>query len=150
MVTENKFEDEKAKNNSLIKMFVALADATRGDGYLSFANLQTRPFMKYWKYFAICKYLEDEDDFETIFCGTELVNRLGSDQTGTKVKGKNYALTADKIFNIQKQALTEIKAIYLSGDLKHKNRDYTKWVQVKMGIKFDNAVRGTVTLLIIE
>ena len=33
MVTENKFEDEKAKNNSLIKMFVALADATRGDGY---------------------------------------------------------------------------------------------------------------------
>jgi hypothetical protein len=50
-----------------IKSFVELVDATADDEYITFPQLQTHIFMKFWLNLIICRFVKDQDDFRIIF-----------------------------------------------------------------------------------
>ena len=50
-----------------IKSFVELVNAIADNEYITFPQLQTHPFMKFWSNLIICRFVKDQGNFRIIF-----------------------------------------------------------------------------------
>ena len=118
-------DSQEAKDQPVIVAFVQLVRTTVGDGVLDFSHLQTRPFMPFWKSFSIVEYLQDEDDFRSLMCGSELANAYGRDQTGKRISELEFGEIEDEMRQLHFDALKG-ELVYASCTFGFQKRDYKK------------------------
>lgn len=137
-----------AETYPLIKEFVDLVDNTADDGVLDFAELQTPPFIKFWKNLIIMRYLEESDDFVSILCGSEAVHGFGNEITGQML---TEIIPHDDARRMIKQqhldALNGRKRIFWSGKLDWNHKQCSTWYQVKMPLQRQGNVNETLTCI---
>lgn len=142
-------DSQEAKDQPVIVEFVQLVRTTVGDGVLDFSHLQTRPFMPFWKSFSIVEYLQNEDDFRSLMCGSELANAYGRDQTGKRISELEFGEIEDEMRQLHFDALKG-ELVYASCTFGFQKRDYKKWHQVKMRITHNGRANETVAVLAFE
>jgi hypothetical protein len=125
----------KAREHHLIKAFTALVDETVGDGILSFDDLKSRPFLKFWKHLFIYRFDEQADDFRVILYGTHIVTMYGNDWTGKLMSemGMNEAYADIRALNMR--IINGERRVYASGNFFWQNREERIWHQVKMPLQ---------------
>jgi hypothetical protein len=139
-----------AQNHPLIQEFVALVNATAPDGVLSFADSQTRPFMKYWPNIIISEYLKSEDDFLCRFLGTALVENYGADHTGKLMSERGTKEVQEFLMQLNLDALKGEGPIYASGNVFWDSKAHKKWHQVRMGLKYGKTIDATLGFVVFE
>ena len=145
-----KKDSVQAEQDPLIKEFVDLVADTVGDGFLSFSDTQSRPFMKFWPRLTISKYLKDSNEFNCVFFGTMLVSTFGKDLTKTTIKDRDWGQSESFFRQFHEDAFTKRKPVFITSSLHFVNKNYQLMHQVKMPIKFGPDVDGTAGIIIFE
>ncbi len=146
MIIQN---SKEAREHPVIKEFVQLVRETVGDGVIDFSHLQAYPFMKFWPNFSLVEYLENEDDFRSIMCGSALADAFGRDQTGKKISELEFGEIKDGMRQLHFDAL-QGEIVYASCTFAFQNREHRKWHQVKMQMTHSGRTNETVAVIVFE
>ncbi|MFQ5764621.1 MAG: hypothetical protein ACE5GT_06810 [Rhodospirillales bacterium] len=145
------FDSKVAEEHPLIRGFVRLVEKTASDGLISFTDLETEPFMKFWRNLTIFEYLDDENEFISRFCGTQVTEFFGRDQTGKRLKELGFGEKEDTdIRQMHLDALNGKKPVYVSSSFFYQDREYKKWHQVKMPLKRGDSVKETLGCVVFQ
>jgi len=139
-----------AQNHPLIQEFIALVNATAAVGDLSFADSQSRPFMKFWPNIIISEYLESENDFRCRFLGTKLVDNYGGDHTGKLISERGTEEVQQFLMQLNLDALKGEGPIYASGNVFWESKTHKIWHQVRLGLKYGKTIDATLGFVIFE
>ena len=128
-------DDRQAKNHPLIAEFVQLVDQTASDGVPCFADIETYPFMKFWRNFIIHRYEEDVEDFRTIFYGSHIVEIYQRDCTGLLISEMGFGEAEGMIRKMNKKVLDTKERLFSTNSLFWKGQNHKVWHQVKMPLR---------------
>ena len=143
-------EDRGAETNEKIREFVDLVKATTDGRILTFAQVESRPFMKFWQNFIICRYVEEKDDFLVIFFGTDLERHFGRDSTGKFIRERKFDQSGQSLRDAHMDAMKSSELSYGAGDLKEESRDFKIWHQVKMALKRGDVINETLSFIVFD
>lgn len=142
---------EKAESDHLISEFVSLVDVTSTDGIISFADLTTQPFMKFWSNLTIYDYEADKNDLRVIFCGTRLVKISGFEWTGKLISELDISdQDTENIIKTNSEVLSKKTRNFVSGNIFWEKSDYKNWHQVKMPLRRKSDINEVLCLWSIE
>ena len=143
-------DSQAAKEHPLIKEFVDLVDETAKDGVLSFADLTTSPFMKFWRYLVIYEFEPELTDFRVRYWGSHPVTITGNDWTGKLLSEMGYMDSTEEIHVLNMEALEKRKRIFASGNLHWQSREHIDWNQVKMPLCRGESINEVLLCLVFE
>ena len=142
---------EKAENDHLINEFISLVDGTTTDGIISFANLTTQPFMKFWSNLIIYDHEADKNDLRVIYCGTRLADISGFEWTGKLISELDIGdHNTENIIKTNLEVLSKKMRNFVSGNVFWEKSDYTNWHQVKMPLRRKDQLNEVLCLWSIE
>lgn len=121
-----------AREQPLIKDFLSLVENTVGDGVLSFNDLKSRPFTKFWPNLFIYKYEKETDDFRVTLYGTHIVSMYGNDCTGMLMSEMGMNEVYRDIHQLNLKIINGERRVFASGDFNWQNREHKIWHQVKI------------------
>jgi len=128
-------ENELPAEYSLIDDFVDLVDASTAGGVLRFDQLESGPFMQYWKNLIIYRHEPDISDFRVILFGTEVAGSYGEDWTGQLLSTAGFEKGYEAIYRVNLEIMSNGKRIPDTGTLEWQGRDYRSWHEIKMPLK---------------
>lgn len=124
-----------AKNHPLLAEFSRLVDNTFEDGIPDFEIISTPLFTKFWPFFIIHRYEEQNKDFRTVFYGTHIVESYQRDCTGLLLSEMGFGKAEEAIRKLNKQVLDSRERAYNTNTLFWKNREHRVFHQVKMPLR---------------
>lgn len=140
-------DSTEAKNQPLIKEFVALVEKTVGDGVLDFNHLKDSAFMKFWKNIIIYRYDEDIDDLVVVMFGSYISKMHEADFTGKTLSEMGFGEKYDYTFALNMKIINGERRVYANGNLYWKEREYRKWYLVKMPLQRDGKVNEVLSCM---
>ena len=127
-------ENLSAKNHPKIKEFVDLA-LQKELGELTFDDIQSREFLKFWEGFIITEYIDEKKDFQVRYWGSAVVRGLGKEGTG-KILAELYSGEFEKkVRKLIKIVIDKFKIIYNFDRIYWENKDYKKRYRVALPLK---------------
>jgi len=139
-----------AREHPLIKEFLSLVEETVGDGELSFTNLKSRPFIKFWPFLFIYKYEKEIDDFRVILYGSHIVNMYGNDFTGKLMSEMGMKEAYRDIHQLNIKIINGERRVFASGDFHWQNREHKSWHQVKMPLERNGTINEVLVCAVIS
>ncbi len=140
---------EPARANPLVRQFVDTVDGQFETGIPTFAGLEKRVLMPYWRNLIIVRQLPD-GDFLMVFFGSGVVAGFNRDLTGTKLSESLEGEVLERITEKNRRCLNDRSRIYSSGNMEWQHRDYTRWYQVKMPMERNGKIDETVSFTVYD
>ncbi len=140
----------RAEQYPIIADFLGLVAATARGRPLSFDEVESRPFMKYWRYLIIFRHEPAISDFRVSFFGTDVVASYGEDWSGRLLSDSGFTLGFDKIYQVNRKVMETQEMAAESGVLDWQDRDHMKWHQVKLPLSRNGEVTDVLTIICFE
>lgn len=138
-----------AKDNEVLAAFGKLVETCTTDGVLDFNTISTQPFMPYWKYIILYRYLPDEEDFVVTMFGVHVAELHCEDWTGKKISQLGIGEEATKeMIKLNRAAMLDGKIIYASGAVNFDKDDYRTWHQMKVPFKHQGGANGVLVCMV--